>query len=191
MKSELRQPDARNLEPDNVIAATLTWLDKAVIGLNLCPFAKAVRVKDSIRLVCSDARSEDDLYADLLSELKLLAAADPRQIETSLLIHPHVLGDFLDYNDFLERADRCLGELDLEGVVQIASFHPHYRFAGTSAHAIENHTNRSPFALLHLLRESSIEQALASFPDAALIYERNIDNLRRLGPAGWRRLFEA
>ena len=118
-------------------------------------------------------------------------AADPRQIETTLLIHPQVLGDFLDYNDFLARADRCLDELDLVGEIQIASFHPDYRFAGVAAQAIENHTNRSPFPLLHLLRESSVEQAVASFPDTELIYQRNIDNLRSLGPEGWRRLFKA
>lgn len=189
--SEPTHPKPPDLEPQVVIASTLAWLDKAVIGLNLCPFAKAVRIKDSIRLVCSGARNEDDLRADLLDELKLLAAADPHQIETSLLIHPHVLEDFLDYNDFLDRADRCIDELGLAGEIQIASFHPDYRFAGTAARAIENYTNRSPFAMLHLLRESSIEQALASFPDAAQIYRRNIETLRQLGTAGWRRLFEA
>lgn len=187
----MRSSKDRPCDPDSAIATTLDWLDKAVIGLNLCPFAKAVRVKDSIRLVCSAARNEADLCADLTSELRLLVAADPQQIETTLLIHPHVLGDFLDYNEFLDQADRCLDELDLVGEIQIASFHPDYRFAGTAAQAIENHTNRSPFPMLHLLRESSIEQALASAPDAKLIYERNIDTLRRLGPEGWRRLIDA
>ncbi|MEO8278347.1 MAG: DUF1415 domain-containing protein [Ideonella sp.] len=191
MKSEVRSSKDRACDPESAIARTLDWLDKAVIGLNLCPFAKAVRVKDSIRLFCSAARNEADLCADLTNELRLLVAADPQQIETTLLIHPHVLGEFLDYNEFLDQADRCLDELDLVGEIQIASFHPDYQFAGTAAQAIENHTNRSPFPMLHLLRERSIEQALATFPDAALIYERNIDTLRRLGPEGWRRLIDA
>lgn len=161
----------------------------AVIGLNLCPFAKAVRVRQAIRTVCSEATTPAALCADLLHELQWLMAADPRQIETTLLIHPQVLGDFLDFNDFLEVADRCLDELGLVGEIQIASFHPQYRFDGTDAQAIENHTNRSPFPMLHLLREASVEQAVASHPDAARIYERNIDTLRRLGPDGWQRLF--
>ncbi len=172
-----------------VIDATRNWLDKAVIGLNLCPFAKAVRIKDTIRFVCSQARTEAELRADLLDELQLLAATDPAQIETTLLIHPHVLADFLDYNDFLGVADDCLYETGLVGQVQIASFHPDYRFAGSRADSIDNYSNRSPFAMLHLLRESSVEQAVKAFPDAASIYERNIETLRRLGPEGWRKLF--
>ncbi len=172
-----------------VIAATQTWLDKAVIGLNLCPFAKAVRIKQTIRFVCSQARSEDELRADLLDELQLLIDTDPTKIETSLLIHPHVLGDFFDYNDFLGVADGCLRQLDLVGEIQIASFHPDYCFADSEPDAIDNHSNRSPFAMLHLLREASVEQALIAVPEAADIYERNIATLRHLGLDGWRKLF--
>ncbi len=178
------------IDSQTVIADTRDWLDKAVIGLNLCPFAKAVRARQAIRFVCSSARSAESLRADLLDELTLLVASDPRQVETSLLIHPQVLTDFYDYNDFLDVADRCLDELDLVGEIQIASFHPDYCFADSQADAIENHSNRSPYPLLHLLRECSVERALAGYADADRIVERNIETLRGLGLQGWRRLFE-
>ncbi len=171
------------------IAATQAWLEKAVIGLNLCPFAKAVHLKRQIRYVLSDAGDEAALLADLVRELNFLAGADPEQAEMTLLIHPGVLGDFLDYNDFLELADAAVAELGLDGEIQVASFHPAYQFAGTEADAIENFSNRSPYPTLHLLRESSIEKAVAAFPDAADIYQRNIETLQRLGHAGWARLW--
>ncbi len=172
-----------------VFDATRHWLDKAVIGLNLCPFARTVRRNDSIRFVCSDARDEAALLSDLQAELLLLVQTDARKIETSLLIHPEVLGDFLDYNDFLELADACIDDLGLAGAIQIASFHPGYRFDGSGEDDIENYSNRSPYPMLHLLREDSIERALDSVPDAADIYRRNITTLRRLGHDGWRKLF--
>jgi len=175
--------------PDAVIAATQDWLDKAVIGLNLCPFAKAVQVKQQIRYVVSSAETEEALLADLLHELQFLHKADPDQVETTLLIHPTVLADFLDYNDFLEIADAAVAELDLEGELQVASFHPDYQFADSGPDDIENYSNRSPYPTLHLLRESSIDQAVAAFPDAANIYERNIDTLRGLGIEGWKKLW--
>lgn len=175
--------------PDAVITATRAWVDRAVIGLNLCPFAKAVEAKSLLRYVCCPATTEVDLLTALAAELQALAAADPAEVETTLLIHPDVLGDFLDFNDFLGLADDLLVSLGLDGEIQIASFHPDYQFAGTAPDAIENHSNRSPYPTLHLLRERSIDAAVAAFPDAADIYERNIETLRRLGIDGWRRLF--
>ncbi|RJG05251.1 DUF1415 domain-containing protein [Noviherbaspirillum cavernae] len=170
------------------IAATRVWLEKAVIGLNLCPFAKAVHIKNQIRYAVSAAQSAEELQADLVSELRTLAAADPDQIDTTLLIHPQVLNDFLDYNDFLDVVDATIDELGLAGDIQIASFHPDYQFAGTAADDIENHTNRSPYPMLHLLREASVERAVAAFPDASEIFERNMQTMRQLGADGWQRL---
>ncbi|KFN48343.1 DUF1415 domain-containing protein [Arenimonas composti] len=175
----------------HVVAATRVWLEKAVIGLNLCPFAKAVHVKRQIRYVVSHAGDVEALLADLLHELQLLAAADPGDIETTLLIHPEVLGDFLDYNDFLDLADAAVEELGLDGVLQVASFHPHYRFADSEGEDdIANFSNRSPYPTLHLLREDSVDRAVAAFPEAERIYEANIETLRRLGRAGWDALFK-
>jgi hypothetical protein len=171
-----------------IVAATRQWLEKAVIGLNLCPFARAVYVREQIRYVVSGAETPEALLSELLGELQALAAADPERIETTLLIHPRTLADFLDYNDFLGVADAVVEELGLTGILQIASFHPRYQFAGTGPDDVENYTNRSPYPMLHLLRESSVERAVAAFPDAAGIYEKNIATLRRLGLQGWRRL---
>ena len=168
---------------------TRHWLEQAVIGLNLCPFAKAVHTKGQIRWVESSATDVKALLADLVHELQLLAAADPEAIDTTLLVHPQVLGDFLDYNDFLDLADAALEELGLDGVLQIASFHPQFQFADTDADDITNATNRSPYPTLHLLREDSVERAVAAFPEAEAIFERNVETLRRLGPEGWRVLF--
>lgn len=172
----------------SAIDDTRRWLERAVIGLNLCPFAKAVHLKDRIRWVESAATDADALLEDLVRELRLLAAADPDEIETTLLVHPLVLADFADYNDFLDIADAALQALDLEGVLQVASFHPRYRFEGSGDDDIADFTNRSPHPTLHLLREEAIERALAATPDAATIYERNIRTLEALGHAGWRRL---
>ena len=176
---------------DTVINRTRDWLVKAVIGLNLCPFAKAVHVKQQIRYVVSDATTPQALRDDLLRELALLRDADPAQVDTTLLIHPGVLSDFMAYNDFLDEADDAIASLDLEGEIQVASFHPDYQFADADPGDIENHTNRSPYPTLHLLRESSIEQAVRAFPDAADIYEANMETLRRLGHEGWRKLWRA
>lgn len=173
---------------EEVVAATRTWLEKAVIGLNLCPFAKAVHVHDRIRYCVSAATSEAQLLAELMTQLRALDDADPAQIETTLLIHPQVLADFADYNEFLARADDAVRELGLEGVMQVASFHPRYQFEGTDPDDIENYTNRSPYPMLHLLRESSVERAVSTYPDTEDIYRRNIATLRALGHEGWRRL---
>ena len=173
-----------------IIERTREWLEKAVIGLNLCPFAKAVHVKGQVRYVVSDASDTEALLADLLHELQALYDADPDEVETTLLIHPHALTDFLDYNDFLDIADAAVSELGLDGELQVASFHPDYQFADSQPDDIENFSNRSPYPTLHLLRESSVARAVAAFPQAESIYERNIETLQGLGHAGWRRLWE-
>jgi hypothetical protein len=172
-----------------VLSATQAWLEKAVIGLNLCPFAKAVHVKNQIRYKVSAATNARDLHGDLLAEIELLLESDPDKVETTLLIHPYVLNDFLEFNDFLDVADTLLEELNADGIVQIASFHPEYQFFGSKPEDIENYTNRSPYPILHLIRESSIEQAVHAYPDTDEIYQKNIETLQRLGLDGWRRLF--
>lgn len=168
---------------------TRVWLERAVIGLNLCPFAKGVHMKDQIRYVVSQARTPEELASDLIRELEVLAEANPEKIDTTLLIHPYVLQDFLDFNDFLDVADATVDELDLDGILQVASFHPSFQFEETKVDDIDNYTNRSPFPTLHLLREESIDKAVAAFPEAEQIYEKNIHTLRTLGHAGWRKLF--
>jgi uncharacterized protein len=170
---------------ETIITDTKAWLEKAVIGLNLCPFAKAVQVRNQIRYAVSDAQTEDELLNALITELQFLAAADPAQTDTTLLIHPNVLSDFLDYNDFLDVADAAVEELGLSGEIQIASFHPQYQFADTEPDDITNYTNRSPYPTLHLLREASVERAVAAFPDAADIFDNNMETLRKLGVEGW------
>lgn len=171
-----------------VLAATRAWLQRAVIGLNLCPFARAVQAKQQIRYVVSHATEPQALLATLRDELRQLADADPAAIDTTLLVHPQVLGDFLDFNDFLDMADAALAEGGYEGVLQIASFHPHYQFAGTAADDVSNASNRSPYPTLHLLREASIDRAVAAFPQAEAIYDANIRTLNALGEQGWSQL---
>ncbi len=177
------------IDTAEVIAQTRRWLERSVIGLNLCPFAEAVYSSGRVRFCVSEERSAAALLGELRVELQSLNAADPRDLETTLLIHPWVLTDFIEYNDFLEACDATLVDLDLEGEIQVASFHPQYRFAGTESEDIENYTNRSPHPMLHLLRESSIERAVGSVPDTDEIYRKNIRTLRRLGHAGWQRLW--
>jgi len=177
------------LSDETVIAATRDWLEKAVIGLNLCPFAKAVHAKRQIRFVVSHADSEEGLVEDLLHELQLLAASDPGDVETTLLVHPRVLTDFLDYNDFLDIADAAVDEVGLDGVLQVASFHPQYQFADSEPDDMGNFSNRAPYPTLHLLREESVDKAVAAFPEADRIYETNIETLRKLGLDGWKALF--
>ena len=181
-------PAAANGVPDP-IAATRRWVERAVIGLNLCPFAKAVYVKQQVRFVLSDASTPEALLEELAEELILLRDADPEQVDTTLIVHPDVLIDFLDYNDFLDNADAAVEALDLQGVIQVASFHPDYQFAGTMPDDISNYTNRSPYPTLHLLREDSVSRAVDAFPDADSIVDRNIETLDKLGMEGWRKLF--
>lgn len=172
-----------------VIAQTKLWLEKAVIGLNLCPFAKGVHIKDQIRYFVSHATTTEELIKDLMAELEVLAEVNPEKIDTTLLIHPFVMQDFLDYNDFLEVADATLEELDLDGILQVASFHPQYQFEDAAPDDIDNYTNRSPFPTLHLLREDSIDKAVEAFPEAEQIYEKNMQTLRALGHDAWKKLF--
>lgn len=171
-----------------VLDKTRLWLEKAVIGLNLCPFAKAVYVKNQVRLVVSHAKHADGLLEELDRELDLLAATPAEEVDTTLLIHPTLFDDFLDFNDFLEIAEGGVDEHGLEGVVQLASFHPQFQFDGTEPDDISNYTNRAPFAILHLLREESVEKAVEAFPEAEAIFEQNIATLEKLGHAGWKAL---
>lgn len=171
-----------------ILADTVAWLEKAVIGLNLCPFAKAVHVKQQIRYVVCDATTPEVLLSVLMEELEKLAESKAEVIDTTLLIHPYVLNDFLDYNEFLDVADAALEDLDLAGELQVASFHPHYQFADSAPDAISNYTNRSPYPTLHLLREESVERAVDAFPEADAIFDKNIATLEQLGHSGWEQL---
>jgi hypothetical protein len=172
----------------DVLAAVQHWLVHAVIGLQLCPFAKSVYVKEQIRYVVSRCTEDGDILGELDQELRFLAQADAAVIDTTLLILPDALGDFHEFNDFLTRAERTLKAARLRGVLQIASFHPGYQFADREPDDIENYTNRSPFPILHLLREDSVESAVAAFPEAHRIFEKNQETLRALGPIRWRML---
>lgn len=172
------------------IADTRRWIERAVIGLNLCPFAKAVVARGQVRYVLSDATAPEALLEVLGGELLHLRDTPAAEIDTTLIVHPRVLGDFLDYNDFLEDADALVEQLGLEGELQVASFHPQYRFAGSGADDIANFTNRSPWPTLHLLREDSVARAVEAFPDPDAIVARNVATLEKLGHEGWRRLFE-
>jgi len=167
------------------IEDTRRWLERAVIGLNLCPFAKAVHVKQQIHYALSQAQNGDELRAELATQLRELLTLDPQMRDTSLLIVPFLLQDFLDFNDFLAEAAEVLTSLDLEGVIQIASFHPDYQFAGTRADDITNFTNRSPYPTLHLIREASMDRAVEAFPNPEAIFETNMRTLENLGLAGW------
>ncbi len=175
-------------DDEEVIARTRRWLEKAVIGLNLCPFARAVYLRDRVRLVVSHARHIDDLLDQLDRELRLLVDTPADQIETTLIVHPTLFPDFLDFNDFTALAEAAPAEQGLEGVIQLASFHPQYQFEGTAPDDVSNCTNRSPYATLHLLREDSVEKAVSTLEDPDLIFEENIRTLQRLGHEGWRDL---
>ena len=167
------------------VTETRAWIARAVVGLNLCPFARAVQAKNQIRCVATDAADAEALLARLCDEMHFLAEADPAQIDTTLLVHPQAMTDFLDFNDFLEIADAALEELGYAGVLQVAPFHPQFQFADTAPDDIGNATNRSPYPTLHLLREDSVERAVAAFPEAEAIFETNIRTLEKLGPQGW------
>ena len=171
-----------------IIEATQQWLERAVIGLNLCPFAKSVHVKGQIHYAVSSAQTWQQLAQDLRNELIGLQNMPQTVRDTSLLIVPDMLQEFLEFNDFLDEADRVLEELDLHGVLQIASFHPCFEFADAAPQAISNYTNRTPFPTLHLLREDSIDRAVAAYPAAESIFEKNKEVLEALGPAGWNAL---
>ena len=171
--------------PDVVIEDTVRWLEKAVIGLNLCPFAKGVHVKGQIHYAVSNASDAEGVAEALHRELEGLAEANAEKRDTTLLILPHALQDFLDFNDFLEIADAMIEELDLGGILQVASFHPQFQFDGTDVDDVTNCTNRSPYPILHLLREDSIDKAVEVFPEAESIFERNMETLESIGIEGW------
>ena len=175
----------RSFPEDIVIADTVRWLEKAVIGLNLCPFAKSVHVKGQIHYVVSQATDAEGVAMDLHRELEALAEISPEKRDTTLLILPHALQDFLDFNDFTALADDIVEELDLGGILQVASFHPLFQFEGTDVDDVTNCTNRAPYPILHLLREDSIDKAVEAFPEAEMIYERNMQVLEQMGIEGW------
>lgn len=168
-----------------VIAATKRWLERVVIGLNLCPFAKTVHAKRQVRYAVSSAQTSDAILDDLERELRTLIAAKPESVDTTLLILPYALATFDDFVAFLDVVEIALKVQGLTGVIQVASFHPQYRFADAEADDMSNFTNRSPYPVLHLLREESLARAIEAFPDTAVIYERNMATLRTLGMAGW------
>jgi hypothetical protein len=181
-------PAADTLTEKHIITLTTAWVEHVVIGLNLCPFAKTVHSKGQIHYSVSHASDEITLAADLRLSMQQLIAASPESIDTCLLIHPWVLADFFDYNNFLDIADKILDELDVIGVLQIASFHPNYQFAGTTEDDVTNCTNRSPFPMLHILREASLDNATAALPDANVIVNRNLETMTSLGHEGWNQL---
>ena len=174
---------------EQAIAGTRAWVDRIVIDLNLCPFARAVQSRGQVRYVATEVTDPDALLGVLCDELTTLALAPPEETATTVLIHPRVLEEFEAFNDFLDAADAAVRAMGLEGVLQVASFHPHYQFEDAGPDDIENYTNRSPYPMLHLLREASVERAVTSHPDTTTIYKKNIDTLRRLGHDGWRRLW--
>lgn len=164
------------------------WLEKAVIGLNLCPFAKSVYIKDQVRIVITQAQDAEMLTASLHQELQLLVDTPAQQTDTTLLVIPCMFASFGQFNDYLDIADAVLDELELLGEIQIASFHPGYQFADTEPEDISNYTNRAPYPILHLLREDSLDKAAEQYPDPSVIFERNIAVVRELGVEGWHRL---
>lgn len=180
--------DSRSPADEEVVLATRQWLERVVIGLSLCPFAKSVHVKNQICYVVSPAETAEALLTDLGQQLDELWSADPEQVDTTLLIAPRVLPDFLEYTAFMTRAEQALEARGYGGVLQLASFHPEYQFANSPSHDVANCTNRSPYPMVHLLREASVARAVATFPDAAQIYRKNIKTLRALGRTGWLRL---
>jgi hypothetical protein len=177
-----------NADDEAIVAATRGWVERAVIGLNLCPFAKSVYVKEQVRYVVSPATTPEELLETLMDEFQLLSDTSAEKVDTTLLIHPFVLADFEDFNEFLDVADAALEDMQLDGELQVASFHPDYQFADTDENDISNYTNRAPYPILHLLREDSIARAVEAFPDAAEIFEKNIATMEELGHEGWDKL---
>jgi len=177
------------LDHEKIIKAVRHWVETLVVGLNLCPFAKRELINNRVRFTVTDATTEQQLLETLQAELQLLN--DDRSIETTLLIHPDVLQDFYDYNEFLDYADGLLVQLELDGIYQIASFHPNYQFADTEPDDVENYSNRTPYPLLHLIREQSLERAIANYPNSDQIPQRNVELLRSLGSKKMQALFQS
>jgi hypothetical protein len=185
---QIMHSDGIHPDDERVEVEVRRWLERAVIGLNLCPFAKAVYAKQQVRIVVSDATTERALLQQLGEEMALLRDTPVEDIDTTLLVHPQVLQDFLDYNDFLDDADALVEAMELDGVLQVASFHPHYQFAGTQPDDAENLTNRAPHPILHLLREDSVDRAVAAYPEPEAIIGRNVATMRELGAGGFANL---
>ena len=177
------------MDQEKIIGPVRHWVETVVVGLNLCPFAKRELVNNRVRFAVSEAETEEQLLVDLQAELEVLNHEEA--VETTLLIHPGVLQDFFDYNQFLNSVDWLLAQAGLEGVYQVASFHPGYQFSGTRPDDVENYTNRSPYPVLHLIREESLERAIASHPDPEGIPGRNIELLESLGRERMQALLQA
>ncbi|MCB0552066.1 MAG: DUF1415 domain-containing protein [Phaeodactylibacter sp.] len=171
---------------------TRRWVEHFVVGLNLCPFAHSPFRNGRIRYVLYEQEDIVELARLLVQEAQWLSRQPAGEVETTLLVHPNALPDFYDYLDFLEEAELLIRENDLEGIIQVASFHPAYQFAGTEADAPENYTNRSPYPMLHLLREEALEQAIDSYNHPEQIPEQNIEKMNKLGQEGieelWRKV---
>ncbi|ULJ59709.1 DUF1415 domain-containing protein [Wielerella bovis] len=176
------------MNDQTIIQHTTEWLEKAVIGLNLCPFAKAPHAKKQIRIAISHAKHLDAFLEDLDKEIQRLLNTLAEELETTLLVHPTLFPDFLLFNDVLDLAEQAIADNQAEGIIQIAPFHPQFQFADTEADNISNYTNRSPYPTLHLIREDSIAKAVQAFPDPSLIFERNIKTLEEMGHEGWAKL---
>jgi uncharacterized protein len=178
------------MTPQHIINQTRAWVERAVVGLNLCPFAKAPLVKNQIRFVVCESDHPNVLMKTLSAQMQQLVWADAQTLETTLIIHPHVLQDFADFVDFLAAAEAELIDSGHSGTLQIASFHPHYQFEGTELHDLSNATNQSPYPTLHVLRENSVERAVAAMPNPQTIVQANINTLQTLGEDGWQRLLQ-
>jgi len=177
-------------DAESIIARTRCWVERAVIGLNLCPFARRPSEAGQVRYVVSDATEPESLLEDVVLELEHLLATDPEVVETTVLIHPWVLQDFLDYNDFLDVIDALLDEEPYASVFQVASLHPDYQFAGAEKDDAENYTNRSPYPILHLLRTDVVAKAVDAYPDPEQIPQRNIKLMEKLGAEAMRSLLK-
>jgi uncharacterized protein len=175
---------------ETIIARTRCWVERAVIGYNLCPFARKPSEAEQVRYVVSDADRAETLLQDVVQELEHLLATEADVVETTVLIHPYVLQDFLDYNDFLDVIDALLEEEEYAGLFQVASLHPDYQFAGTEPDDAENYTNRSPYPVLHLLRIDAVAKAVDAYPDPDRIPERNIELMEKLGTDKMRALLD-
>ncbi len=175
----MKQASGGHVNDEKTIQPVRQWIETMVVGMNLCPFAKRELVKNRVRFVATASTTEEQLLIALQAELELLNT-DP-SVETTLLIHANILQDFHDYNQFLGYADSLLVEMGLDGIYQIASFHPHYQFDGTNPDDAENYTNRSPYPMLHLIREASLERAIADYPEVDQIPMKNIALMNELG----------
>ena len=168
-------------DKQQIIDTTKLWLDRFVIGLNLCPFAKHPFRNDKIRYIVFEGSDLEKLTETWLKEANALVETTPSVLETTLIILPEVLDEFEAYLDFVEMSEFILEEVDLDGVIQIASFHPDYQFDETEPTDVENYTNRSPFPMLHLLREESVNRAIEAYPEIGDIPDNNIDTMNKLG----------